>query len=134
MISSAAGGSGRSPTKSETNQNTNQTLVERKNSMGVLLPLFVLTAGKQNAPSGWTGALHGEAEPVPGGKARRGEISPVDANCSSCAERWKGASPSLQPPFPSQCLRVRCDPFRRDGRADSIPGRRGRAKPLLGWV
>jgi hypothetical protein len=51
-----------------------------------------------------------------------------------CVERWKGSTPSSQPPFSSGCLRVRCGPFRRDGRADSIPGRRGRAKPLLGWV
>src|SRR5712692_2822008 len=35
-----------------------------------------LTAGKQNAPSGWTGALHGEAEPAPGRRARR-EGEPV---------------------------------------------------------
>jgi hypothetical protein len=103
-------------------------------------------AGKQNAPSGWTGALHGDAERAPGRRARRegepcswrtarrGEISPVGANCSWCAERWKGSTRSLRPPFSSACLRVRCDPFRRDGRADSIPGRRGRARPLLGWV
>src|SRR5437016_13800047 len=99
MISSAAGGSGRSPTKSETNQNANQTLVERKNSMGVLLPLFVLTAGKQNAPSGWTGALHGGAEPVPGGQAHRGEIKTVGANCSLWSERWKGSTSSVNAPY-----------------------------------
>jgi len=74
------------------------------------------------------------ASPFLADSAKRRISDQFGANCYRCAGRWKGSTRTVQPPFYSGCLRVRRDPFRRDGRADSIPGRRGRAKPLLGWV